>query len=153
MRISRSRVARSLKKANASSSHPWSSSRSPSGPLRLNVERQEDEAVVGGQRLDADLLLHPDLLKAPKEAWSKQVGLIASAHQLVGDGASRAVKLGSAGGAGAARASPLAWFPPAADIEPCMRFPRTRLPDVLHRAAFSVPAATAGWVVARRWFR
>jgi hypothetical protein len=47
----------------------------------------------------------------------------------------------------------LAWFPPAADIEPCMRFSRTRLPDVLHRGAFSVPVATAGWVVARRWFR
>jgi hypothetical protein len=47
----------------------------------------------------------------------------------------------------------LAWFPPAADIEPCMRFSRTRLPDVLRRVAFSVPAATAGLVVARRWFR
>jgi hypothetical protein len=63
------------------------------------------------------------------------------------------VAVGSAGGAWAARPSRLAWFPPAADIEPCMRFSRTRLPDVLHRWAFSVPIATAGWVVARRWFR
>jgi hypothetical protein len=63
------------------------------------------------------------------------------------------VAVGSAGGAGAARSSRLAWFPPAADIEPCMRFSRTRLPDVLHRVAFSVPVATAGWGVARRWFR
>ena len=38
----------------------------------------------------------------------------------------------------------LAWFPPAADIEPCMRFSRTRLPDVLHRRHSSVPVATAG---------
>jgi hypothetical protein len=63
------------------------------------------------------------------------------------------VAVGSAGGAGAARPCRLAWFPPAADIEPCMRFSRTRLPDVLHRWAFSVPGAMAGWVVARRWFR
>jgi hypothetical protein len=63
------------------------------------------------------------------------------------------VAVGSAGGALAARSGRLAWFPPAADIEPCMRFSRTRLPDVLHRWAFSVPAATAGWGVARRWFR
>ena len=65
----------------------------------------------------------------------------------------RGVAVGSAGGAGAARSSRLALFPPAADIEPCMRFSRTRLPDVLRRWAFSVPVATAGWVVARRWFR
>jgi hypothetical protein len=65
------------------------------------------------------------------------------------------VAVGSAGGAWAVRRvlARLAWFPPAAVIEPCMRFSRTRLPDVLHRWAFSVPAATAGWVVARRWFR
>ena len=63
------------------------------------------------------------------------------------------VAVGSAGGAWAARPGRLAWFPPAADIEPCMRFSRTRLPDVLHRWAFSVPLATAGWVEARRRFR
>jgi GNAT superfamily N-acetyltransferase/predicted nucleic acid-binding protein len=63
------------------------------------------------------------------------------------------VTVGSAGGAWAARLSRLAWFPPAADIEPCMRFSRTRLSDVLHRVAFSVPGAMAGLVVARRWFR
>ena len=63
------------------------------------------------------------------------------------------VAVGSAGGAGAVRSCRLAWFPPAADIEPCMRFSRTRLPDVLHRWAFSVPVATGGWVAARRWFR
>ena len=65
------------------------------------------------------------------------------------------VAVGSAGGAWTVRRvlARLAWFPPAADIEPCMRFSRTRLPDVLRRVAFSVPAATAGLVVARRWFR
>ena len=64
-----------------------------------------------------------------------------------------AVAVGSAGGAWAVRRGRLAWFPPAAVIEPCMRFSRTRLPDVLRRAAFSVPFATAGLVEARRWFR
>jgi hypothetical protein len=49
------------------------------------------------------------------------------------------VAVGATGGAWAARPSRLAWFPPAADIEPCMRFSRTRLADVLHLVAFSVP--------------
>jgi hypothetical protein len=41
----------------------------------------------------------------------------------------------------------LAWFPPAAEIEPCMRFSRTRLPDVLHRghSASRSPQPVGSW--------
>jgi hypothetical protein len=57
--------------------------------------------------------------------------------------------VGSAGGAWAVRhvLARLAWFPPAADIEPCMRFSRTRLPDVLHRwhSASRSPRPVGSW--------
>ncbi|MBV8221119.1 MAG: DUF427 domain-containing protein [Solirubrobacterales bacterium] len=47
----------------------------------------------------------------------------------------------------------VAWTYPEPSPGPFMRFSRTRLPDVLHRWAFSAPVATAGSAVARRWFR
>src|SRR5687768_11039361 len=59
------------------------------------------------------------------------------------------VAVGSAGGAWTVRhvLARLAWFPPAADIEPCMRFSRTRLPDVLHRghSASRSPRPVGSW--------
>ena len=57
------------------------------------------------------------------------------------------VAVGPAGGARAARACRLAWFPPVADIEPCVRFSRTRLPDVLHRghSASRSPRPVGAW--------
>jgi hypothetical protein len=59
------------------------------------------------------------------------------------------VAVGSAGGAWAVRRvlARLAWFPPAADIEPCVRFSRTRLPDVLRRwhSASRSPWPVGSW--------
>ncbi len=60
--------------------------------------------------------------------------------------------VGSARGAWAARLGRLAWFLPPPPRTVHAIFPHT----ALRRSsppAFSVPVATAGWVVARRWFR
>ena len=64
--------------------------------------------------------------------------------QAIGD---QQVAVGSAGGAWAARLGRLGLVPPAADIEPCMRFSRTRLPDVLHRwhSASRSPRPVGSW--------